>query len=147
MTGEAELHLRSHSTGCFHNPVVAQERQEREAVETACPCAAEVNARARQWAAEAQRWAAEADARRVAAEAEYEAEAETKDVPEVEDHDTCNCTRLNCPCAAANTTVLEKPAKHKVDNETTLIPVLAEGTKRKAAKVLEETSKVLNTGL
>ena len=69
-TAEAEMYVRSHSTGCFYNPAVMHEiqhRQERAAVETACRWAAKDEARARCWAAEACNWAAEAKARRVAA--------------------------------------------------------------------------------
>ena len=40
---------------------------------------------------------------------------------------------------------MEEPAKHEVEEETILIPVLSEDITEKAVKVLEETPKVLNT--
>ena len=83
--------MRSYSTGCFHNPVVAQEKQqwrEREALETVRHWAAKDEARARRWAAEdkaeAHRSATEAEACLVAAKDKAKTEAEAKDEAEDE---------------------------------------------------------------
>ena len=44
-----------------------------------------------------------------------------------------------------NTTELEEPAEHEVEDETILRPVLSEDITEEAVKVFEETPKVLNT--
>ena len=61
---EADLYVKSHSTGCLYSPVAVKEtqhRREQEAAERAHCWAAEDKARARRWAAEdkaeAQSWA------------------------------------------------------------------------------------------
>ena len=61
---EADLYVKSHSTGCLYSPVAVKEtqhRREQEAAERARRWAAEDKARARRWAAEdkaeAQSWA------------------------------------------------------------------------------------------
>ena len=47
--------------------------------------------------------------------------------------------------AYRDTKPVKTPAKHKVKDETILIPMLSEDITEEAVKVLEETSKVLNT--
>ena len=44
-----------------------------------------------------------------------------------------------------NTTELEEPVKHEVEDKTSLIPVLSEDITEEAVKRLEETPRVLNT--
>ena len=82
MLKEANLYVRSHSTGFLYNPVAVQEtqhRREQEAMERAHHWAAEDEASARRWAAE--------------------------DKANAKDYDTCSCPLVNwCTCSTARIT-------------------------------------------